>query len=186
MCSPKMCFSWPADIVIDAAQIKPSDQPYFVTVFDLPVITGCDMKLTMKPSPKRPIVVKITPDRNESIIAMFGSEVSFKESVPSSTGHVRGRPQAAATSADIIAVGPTEIRQKISKNKIITKYHVTWFMCESLPNEISFEVPNKQYINGPIKAAYKPKEVGNLAIWAYAKPCGITVIPTARPAIRSL
>ena len=117
------------------------------------------MKLTMKPSPKRPIVVKITPDRNESIIAMFGSEVSFKESVPSSTGHVRGRPQAAATSADIIAVGPTEIRQKLQRIKSLLN-----IMCESLPNEISFEVPNKQYINGPIKAAYKPKEVGNLAI----------------------
>ena len=128
-------------------------------MFDLPVITGCDMKLTMKPSPKRPIVVKITPDRNESIIAMFGSEVSFKESVPSSTGHVRGRPQAAATSADIIAVGPTEIRQKFQRIKSLLN-----IMCESLPNEISFEVPNKQYINGPIKAAYKPKEVGNLAI----------------------
>ena len=60
----------------------------------------------MKPSPNKPIVVSITPDKNESIIAMFGSEVSFSESVPSSTGHVRGRPQAAATRADMMAVGP--------------------------------------------------------------------------------
>ena len=37
-------------------------------------------------------------------------------------------------------------------------------MYKSVPREISFEVPNKQYIKGPMKAAYKPNEVGNLAI----------------------
>ena len=42
--------------------------------------------------------------------------------------------------------------------------------------EPTFEVPNIQYINGPIKAENSPKEVGNRAIWAYARPCGITVV----------
>ena len=50
----------------------------------------------------------------------------------------------------------------------------------------TFEVPNRQYMNGPIKAENSPKDVGNLAICAYARPCGITVIPTAKPAIKSL
>ena len=33
-----------------------------------------------------------------------------------------------------------------------------------LPKEISFEVPKIQYMNGPMKAEYKPKDVGSRAI----------------------
>ena len=44
-----------------------------------------------------------------SAITIFGSDVVFRLSVPSSLGHVFGRAQAAATRADMIAVGPSEI-----------------------------------------------------------------------------
>ena len=96
-----------------------------------------------------------------SAITIFGSDVVFRLSVPNSLGQVFGRAQAAATRADMIAVGPSEI--SLIESGQMGSNGVKWGQMRS-NKEYTFEVPNIQYMNGPIKAEKSPNEVGNLAI----------------------
>ena len=98
---PKSFFTWPVDMVTEAAQMKP-------------VMTGWEMKLTMNPSLARPRATRIIPTKNDRVTAMFGSEM-WSIGWFSSTGHVLGLAQAAATRADMIAVGPREMSLLVPK-----------------------------------------------------------------------
>ena len=76
-----------AGMVMAAEQIKP-------------VITGCEIKLTINPRRHKPRAIRIIPVKKLSVTAIFGSDV-ISGGVCNSFGHVGGRAHAAATSAEI-------------------------------------------------------------------------------------
>ena len=59
---PKTFGNWPAETVIDTELINP-------------VITGCEMKLTINPRRHNPSPIKIIPTKKLSVSTIFGSEV---------------------------------------------------------------------------------------------------------------